>query len=91
MNPNAGYAVLLHRDATQDLDKARLDDFRKLEQEIRNLGNDPRPRGARKITKNIYRVRQGDWRIFYSINDTMRELTVYRVLRRNERTYDGWK
>ena len=34
-----------------------------------------------------HRVRQGNWRILYDINDDARLVTVTNVLRRNERTY----
>ena len=32
-------------------------------------------------------MRQGNWRIFYDINDDARVVTVTDLLRRNERTY----
>lgn len=50
----------------------------------------PRPRRVEKLTADRderYRVRQGDWRIIYTIDDRNRTVTVDEVARRNESTY----
>ena len=38
---------------------------------IRDLANDPRPEGVKKLTgvDNLYRIRVGDWRVIYAIED----------------------
>lgn len=47
-------------------------------QRIRSLADDPRPAGCEKLSgKERYRVRQGYYRIVYSIED--RELVIYVV------------
>lgn len=39
-------------------------------QKIKNLSSDPRPHGCQKLTgNNRYRIRQGHYRILYSIED----------------------
>lgn len=49
-------------------DKALRD---RLIQSIETLSDDPRPSGCKKLTghTDLYRVRKGDWRIVYSIQD----------------------
>ena len=48
----------------------------KLEQQFK-LADDPRPQGCIKLTgsKNIYRIREGVYRIVYEVTDNI--LTVY--------------
>ncbi len=54
------------------------------------LKKDPRPPGSQKLAGTSYRrVRQGDWRMIYQIDDAAGLVVVARVARRNERTYDG--
>ena len=59
-------------------------------EQIQDLERDPRPRGVEKLTADRnarYRVRQGDWRTIYLIDDRNRTITVDEVARRNEGTY----
>ncbi len=62
-------------------------DLAAVRSKIRSLAAEPRPRRVLKLPDNEHRVRQGNWRIFYDINDDARLVTVTNVLRRNERTY----
>ena len=50
------------------------------------LVDDPRPPGCIKVKHEaeLWRVRVGDWRIGYEINDASREVTVIRVGHRGE-------
>lgn len=47
---------------------------------------DPRPNGCKKLKglPNIWRVRIGDYRILYSINDKLKHITIYRILHRKD-------
>ena len=59
-------------------------------QRIAALEQNPRPRRVEKLTADRderYRVRQGDWRIIYTIDDRNRTVTIDEVTRRNEATY----
>jgi mRNA interferase RelE/StbE len=53
---------------------------------ILKLGDDPRPSGCLKIRseEGVWRIRVGDWRIGYEINDPNREVTVIRIGHRSE-------
>lgn len=49
-----------------------------------------RPFGAIPLTgSSFYRLRSGDWRILYEIDDARRLVLISRVLRRSEKTYRG--
>lgn len=52
------------------------------------LGMEPRPPGVTKLTgTDFWRLRAGDLRVVYSIDDAARLIVVLRVARRSERTY----
>lgn len=52
------------------------------------LGIDPRPPGATKLAAtDFWRIRVGDLRVIYSIDDAARLVVVLRVARRSESTY----
>ena len=45
------------------------------------LANSPRPQGAEKLAgfDDRYRIRQGNYRVVYLIDDNARELTIYKI------------
>jgi mRNA interferase RelE/StbE len=51
------------------------------------LARDPRPPGARKLAgdrfDNLYRIRVGDWRVLYAIEDDRLVVLVLEVVRRD--------
>ena len=56
---------------------------------LRALADDPRPQGCEKLYGDIYRVRVGDIRIIYLINEGDKRIEVGGIRRRSERTYKG--
>ena len=50
------------------------------------LGDDPRPPGCIKVKgeEKLWRIRVGDWRVGYEIDDTAREVVVIRIAHRSE-------
>ena len=49
------------------------------------LGSDPRPSGSQKLVGlEAYRIRVGDHRVIYEIDDAMRIVVVVRVRHRRE-------
>ena len=52
------------------------------------LALDPRPPGATKLSgTDFWRVRLGELRVIYAIDDAVRLVVVLRVARRSESTY----
>lgn len=50
-----------------------------------DLAANPRPPGAKRLAGSPgYRLRQGDYRILYTVDDTSRLVRVYRVGHRRE-------
>lgn len=80
------YEVLLERRAERDLRRLSAEIFHRVVAEIKELAQTPRPPGCRKLTgsENDYRVRVGDYRILYEINDEDRMVRILRVGHRRE-------
>ncbi len=53
---------------------------------ILNLASNPRPTGCLKVKseEGVWRIRVGDWRIGYQINDASSEVTIIKVGHRRE-------
>ncbi|MBI4357794.1 MAG: type II toxin-antitoxin system RelE/ParE family toxin [Candidatus Omnitrophica bacterium] len=53
---------------------------------IEALAQNPRPFGAKKLAGQGggYRLRSGDYRILYTIDDTKKEITIYKASHRKE-------
>ncbi len=74
----AGYEIFFRESVWKELKKIPKADLKKILSRIEQLGNDPRPMGCEKLTGHeLYRIRQGNYRIVYSIQDN--ELTVWVV------------
>ena len=72
----AEYEIFFKESVWKDLRKLPKSDLKRILTRIEKLGDDPRPMGCEKITgEELYRVRQGKYRIVYSIKDN--ELTVW--------------
>ena len=60
-------------------------EVRRLLKRIEALGNDPRPAGSEKLTgRDVYRIRQGVYRIAYSVDDAAVVIEVIKVAHRRE-------
>ncbi|MBN1938072.1 MAG: type II toxin-antitoxin system RelE/ParE family toxin [Candidatus Aminicenantes bacterium] len=60
-------------------------DLGKIIQRIQGLADDPRPGGSRKLSsRNVYRIRQGDYRVVYRVDDAARTVEVVKIGHRSE-------
>lgn len=74
----AEYKVYFRESVQKDLKLIPKKEISKILQRIKSLTKDPRPSGCEKLTNSEkYRLRQGRYRIVYSIQDT--DLTVWIV------------
>lgn len=80
------YEVYLERAAERDLRKLPAESFHRLILHIRALAVDPRPPGCRKISgsQNNWRIRVGDYRVLYEIDNPAKAVKVMRVRHRRE-------
>ena len=60
-------------------------DLQKILSKIQNLSLEPRPPGSEKLTgQELFRIRQGNYRILYSIQDNQLTIWVINVGHRKE-------
>jgi len=72
------YKIFFRRSVIKDLEKIPKKDLQRIMKRIGKLALEPRPPGCEKISgQDRYRIRQGNYRIVYSIQEN--ELTVWIV------------
>ena len=84
------YTLVVSKHVERQLDRIQQRDRARVSRRIAALSANPRPRRVEKLTADRderYRVRQGDWRIIYTIDDRNRTVIIDEVARRNEATY----
>ena len=73
-----GYKIFFKESVEKDLRSIPKKDLKKILLRIETLAKDPRPQSCEKLSgQEKYRIRQGTYRIIYSIQD--QELTVWVV------------
>ena len=82
------YQVRLRRVAQKQLDRLVGRDYQAVARVISSLEQEPRPRVVKKLAESgLWRIRVGNYRVVYNINDEESLVTVVRVDKRSEETY----
>jgi mRNA interferase RelE/StbE len=83
----AKYKLLLKTSAAKEVQAIGSQaDRRRMVERIDSLGKDPRPHGSEKLAgyNDRYRVRQGNFRIVYLVDDGRLEVTIFKVGHRKD-------
>ena len=81
----ASYSLLIKPSALKELEAIPPKDRRRIVTRIEGLSADPRPHSGEKLSGlEQYRVRQGDYRIVYSIEDAVLTIWVVSVGHRRD-------
>lgn len=81
----ANYKILIKPSAVKELQKISSPDFDRITDKIRKLSSDPRPKGCEKLShEEKYRIRQGNYRIIYLIDNDHREINIYKIGHRRD-------
>jgi len=80
------YKISIVKRAEKDLRNLERDVKNRIVTVISNLKDEPRPSGCRKIQSEagVWRVRVGDWRVGYSVDDFNQEINIIRIAHRKE-------
>lgn len=79
------YQVLILPTALKDLAKIPKREQQRIRSTLAGFARTPRPPGCVKLTGSDYwRVREGDWRIIYEIDDAAHTVTILRIRHRRE-------
>jgi mRNA interferase RelE/StbE len=81
----ADYKIEIKRSAQKEIKKLPDTVLRRVVEKITSLGQDPRPDGCKKLSgEEKYRVRVGDYRILYGIEDDVLLIYVVKVAHRKD-------
>ena len=81
----ASYSVFIKPSAAKELERLPEKIRRQLAKRIRALTENPRPVGVEKLTgEDFSRIRQGDYRVVYSIADRVLTVLVMRIGNRRD-------
>jgi len=80
------YNVVLRPSAERDLDRLSVNVRVKIVSRLQALGFEPRPHGVKKLSgcENEWRLRVGDYRVLYEIDDHGRLVRIFRIAHRCE-------
>jgi mRNA interferase RelE/StbE len=79
------YRVLILRRAQKELGALPENVFERLVRAIRELAEMQRPPGSRKLSgREGWRIRVGDYRVIYEIDDAARSVTILHVGHRKD-------
>lgn len=79
------YSLLIKKSAERELRAIPKTDLRRVTERLRGLMQNPRPPGCEKLSgHDHYRIRRGDYRIVYAIDDAARVVTLVKVGHRRE-------
>ena len=80
------YAVEIKPSARKELESLPDHVLRRVITKLESLSDNPRPVGCKKLKgyKDQWRIRIGDWRVVYIIDDAARVVSVMRIAHRRE-------
>jgi mRNA interferase RelE/StbE len=80
------YQVIFARSARQELEALPRRVAERILTRIETLAETPRPRGCRKLQgpRQLWRIRVGEYRVIYAIDDSKRTVDIIVIRHRNE-------
>jgi len=79
------YSVHVKRSAAKEIEALPRKDRARIIERIRILAEDPRPADSKKLSgREAYRIREGDYRIVYTVGDEDRVVMVSVVAHRRD-------
>ena len=81
----ASYKIVFKQSVVKDLRSIPTEDIRRILERIDGLADEPRPVGVEKLSGDEkYRIRQGNYRILYTIDDDVIIVTIVKVGHRRD-------
>ncbi len=79
------YQVIIQRPAEKELDALQASVYKRIVARLLALEENPRPTGVKKLQgQESYRLRAGDYRILYTIDDKSKKVFIVAVGHRRE-------
>lgn len=81
----AKYKIFIKESVVKELANIPKKNLKQITSHIQSFSQDPRPHGSHKLsTQERYRIRQGNYRIIYSIQDEELSVHIYKIGHRRE-------
>jgi mRNA interferase RelE/StbE len=81
----ASYRLPIKPSAAKELDSLPARDRKRIVAKLQALASNPRPLGSEKLSgQEKYRIRQGDYRMLYSVQDTDSTVVIVKIAHRRE-------
>ena len=81
----AKYKIVFKQTVAKDLRPIPNKDVQRILAKINQLADDPRPTGSEKLTgEEKYRIRQGNYRILYTIEEEIITITIVKIGHRRD-------
>jgi mRNA interferase RelE/StbE len=81
----AEYKITIKKSAVKELEDIPKKELRKIVKRIQSLALNPRPQGCQKLSsQNRLRIRQGDYRVVYSVDDKDCIVNIVKIGHRRE-------
>lgn len=79
------YAVLILRRAQKELANFSKTDYERVRDAVAGLAGNPRPAGCKKLVgREGWRIKAGDYRVIYEIDDAQKQITVLHIGHRRD-------
>ncbi|GAA6618301.1 type II toxin-antitoxin system RelE family toxin [Scytonema sp. NUACC26] len=78
------YQVIFSKGALKQFKKLPLDLQERIQTDIDELAIEPRPNGVKKLENDLYRIRVGDYRVIYQIQDNICLVNIVKVSHRSK-------
>ena len=81
----AKYNITIKKSAAKELEDIPKKNLRRIVKRIQSLAANPRPHGSQRLSSSEqYRIRQGDYRVIYSISDKEFLVDIVKIGHRRE-------
>ena len=79
------YNILILRRAQKQLSELNTNTYKNVKKAIQSLIDEPRPLGSKRLTgRKGWRIRAGDYRVIYEIDDDKKEIIVLDIGHRKD-------
>ena len=80
------FTVVYEKRFFKDLDKIPNSDVERIVIAVKDLARDPTPKSSKKLKalSNLFRIRQGDYRVIYEIDRASKQVKVLSVRHRKD-------
>lgn len=81
----ANYNIYFKKSAKKELENLPQKELERIIKKIQSLANNPRDHGSEKLSGDKkYRIRQGNYRVIYSIEDISKEIWIFKIAHRKD-------